>query len=501
MASTSAARSVEPLPPGSERDEADRPGAGCRVELVLSLPAGDRGRPPTHPIRWATMGSERPSGSPRVRLPEFLAGDPIRGFGVLAIITAHAAGVTLEPSNGGGGQFVLEMTSITGGFSLALFFSLSGYLIARPFVFAVVSGSRLPRISSYARNRVLRIVPAYWFVFTVVLLVYGTKGVSQTQIVSTYGFIGGWTDIPLAQFLGQAWTLRVEAFFYLLVPISAWLLFGIMRRLGAGLRLRTAVVIGVPLAVAATVAYVEPVWTWDPSNPILHLDLFMPGVMLAALETFLPARIERRTSPHRATARFGITLVAVATVTIIYCGILFQPFHTQSVALKGTLVFLVLTALLGGPLFLQWWTGGCWRLLDNRVFRWVGQRSYSIYLVHGAVLAELAPRLERALDDSYWLTFVVVLVAGIAGSVLLGVVVFRLVEAPFMNLKTSSWRTSQRAALFRRAALWIPSPRRVRALVERVRGAVPAMRRSRDEPAPEPAPTAEPSRPPTVPGT
>ena len=39
------------------------------------------------------MGSERPSGSPRARLPEFLAGDPIRGFGVLAIITAHAAGL------------------------------------------------------------------------------------------------------------------------------------------------------------------------------------------------------------------------------------------------------------------------------------------------------------------------------------------------------------------------------------------------------------------------
>jgi peptidoglycan/LPS O-acetylase OafA/YrhL len=120
--------------------------------------------------------------------------------------------------------------------------------------------------------------------------------------------------------------------------------------------------------------------------------------------------------------------------------------------------------------------------------------------VHGVFLAELAPRLERALDDSYRQTFVVLLVAGIAGSVLLGVVVFRLVEAPFMNLKTSSWRTSKRAAQWRRAALWIPSPRRMRVLVERVRGAVPATRRSRDEPAPEPAPTEEPARPPTVPG-
>ena len=114
----------------------------------------------------------------------------------------------------------------------------------------------------------------------------------------------------------------------------------------------------------------------------------MPGVLLAALETFLPARIARA-SRHRATAWFGLTLVAVAAVTTLYCGIWFQPFQLQSVPpLKGTLVFLLLTAVLGSPLLLQWWTGGCWRLLDNRVFRWVGQRSYSIYLVHALVLAD-----------------------------------------------------------------------------------------------------------------
>ena len=76
----------------------------------------------------------------------------------------------------------------TGGYALGMFFALSGYLIARPFVFAFVHGQRLPRIWSYARNRILRIVPAFWAVLTVLLLIYGTKGATAGEVVSVYGF-------------------------------------------------------------------------------------------------------------------------------------------------------------------------------------------------------------------------------------------------------------------------------------------------------------------------
>ena len=451
------------------------------------------------------MGSEGQSSPRRVRLPEFLAGDPIRGIGVLAVITYHAAafsllygnqvtlageGLTLQPSFAALGRFVGTLIE-TGGFALSLFFALSGYLIARPFVFAMVTGSRLPRISSYARNRVLRIVPTYWAVLTVVLLVYGTKGASTTQIFSTYGFIDGWTHNPLARVIGQAWSLRVEAFFYVLVPISAFLLLGIVRRLGAGLRLRTAVAIGAPLAIAATVIYVDTVWTPERTNPILYLYIFMPGVLLAALETFLPPRVERLASRHRWTAWVGPTLVVVAALITLFC---VQWFSPQSIALRATLIFLGLLGLLGGSLLLQWGTGGCWRLLDNRPLRWLGQRSYSIYIVHLAIVVELAPRLERALDYNYKQTFIVLEVASIGASVLLGMVVFRLVEAPFMSLKTFGWRSSERAAVWRRAALWIPSWPRI---IVRARRDAAASRANRLESARETAAAAE---PPAVPG-
>ena len=343
----------------------------------------------------------------------------------------------------------------------------------------------------------LRIVPAYWFVLTVVLLVYGTKGVSTPRLVSTYGFTGAWTDIPLAQYLGQAWTLRVEAFFYVLVPISAWLLFVIMRRLGAGL-LRTAVAIGVPLAVAWTVAYLETFFAPNSSSPIVHLKLFMPGVLLAALETFLPARIARRVTGHSVRPHARCRRCRYHPLLRHLVPALPAPVGPAAPGNSGLSLADGGAGLPAPP-----------PVVDGRLLETARQSSLPLgrpALVQHLPGARAGPRRTRAearagLDDNYWQTFVALLVAGIAGSVLLGVVVFRLVEAPFMNLKTStSWRTSGRAAQWRQATLDSLAPAGA-VLVERGRGAIPAMRRSRDEPAPEPAPPAECIPPPTVPDT
>ena len=77
----------------------------------------------------------------------------------------------------------------------------------------------------------------------------------------------------------------------------------------------------------------------------------------------------------------------------------------------------------------------------------------------------------------------------IAASVLLGDVTFRLVEAPFMNLKTWSWRSAERKAVFRRAAWWLPSR-----VVKRMPGTTSAPPPAAAEPTPESAVgAAEPS--------
>jgi peptidoglycan/LPS O-acetylase OafA/YrhL len=259
-------------------------------------------------------------------------------------------------------------------------------------------------------------------------------------------------------------------------------------------RLRTAIGVGLPLAVAVGVIYffiyagphLRSTWVTEKTSPLLVFYIFMPGVAFAAIETFLPERVERFGRRHTRLAWVIPTVAALGSFTVLYCNQWFDPRDPQ---VSAWLIFVGISGVLGASLLLQWGTGGCWRLLDNRVFRWLGQRSYSIYMVHLAIVVELAPRLARALGDNYKQTFVALVAASILASVVLGEVVFRLVEAPFMNLKTSGWRSSGRAAVFRRAAWWLPS----RAL-ERMRGRRPVAEGAQAaESVPESAVGAEPS--------
>ena len=50
---------------------------------------------------------------------------------------------------------------------IQFFFVTSGFVLYRPYIAGRLGVGRAPRLSSYARNRFLRIVPAYWLAMTV----------------------------------------------------------------------------------------------------------------------------------------------------------------------------------------------------------------------------------------------------------------------------------------------------------------------------------------------
>jgi peptidoglycan/LPS O-acetylase OafA/YrhL len=64
---------------------------------------------------------------------------------------------------------------------VTLFFSLSGFLLYRPFVTAAMSGSPFPKVGSYFRNRALRILPAYWVILLAVGVLLPAALVRQSR--------------------------------------------------------------------------------------------------------------------------------------------------------------------------------------------------------------------------------------------------------------------------------------------------------------------------------
>jgi peptidoglycan/LPS O-acetylase OafA/YrhL len=56
-------------------------------------------------------------------------------------------------------------------FGVVLFFTLSGFLLYRPFAASILRGKPMPSVRRYLRNRVLRIAPAYLAILLLVALV------------------------------------------------------------------------------------------------------------------------------------------------------------------------------------------------------------------------------------------------------------------------------------------------------------------------------------------
>ena len=111
---------------------------------------------------------------------------------------------------------------------VAIFFAISGFLLYRPF--AAVRAGRAPRrpIADYARSRLLRILPAYWVALSLSAAVPGLIVLSSGHWWVFYGLLQAYG--PYEPFgLPQAWSLSVEASFYLALPVFAWLIAYVVR--------------------------------------------------------------------------------------------------------------------------------------------------------------------------------------------------------------------------------------------------------------------------------
>jgi len=320
--------------------------------------------------------------------------------------------------------------SVVGWVGVDLFFVLSGYLIANQLFGGMTRGQRVSLPRFYAR-RALRTLPVFWLVLALYFL------------LPTW--MGGRTPPPLWRFLSftqnlglqpgtafsHAWSLCIEEQFYLVLPVV----------LIAGWRLRATLAHGWALLVALIcMGIAARAWLWTVYGPasdgyypyiyyatLCRFDEFLPGVAVAMLKNFSPAAWARVTQHGQRVFALGIAAV-LTMLTLVYhfydidgygYGFFMTAFGYSLVAMAFSL--LVVAALSPGSALHRWRIPGAARLA-----LW----SYSIYLSHKAVM-HAAPQLIKALA---WPAGTQLAITT-AGSLVVGALLYRLVEAPFM-----AWR-------------------------------------------------------------
>ena len=383
----------------------------------------------------------------------FVAGDPLRGLATVSIVGVHAGSAALNATGygvvfaGDPGRLaaygdLAGSLQVSGAFSVWIFFVLSGYLVGRPFVHAVIEGRPRPSIARFARKRALRILPPYWTVLTLVVLftvaVTASAQISTGRLAALYAFVVH-GDNPLWAWTAHMWTLEAEAIFYVTLPCVVLAGTPLLRRLPS--RRARAIAICIPFVAwtLATAVHVEEAIGVDW---LRVFRFFAGGMALAAIELFAVPRVRNRDGwKTAATVLFTAAFVCLLVLPPLryLVGGTFDGGVGDALLVIGC--DLAVTSVVGAALLRQWTGAECWSLVNNRFTRWLGTRSYSFYLVHYALVFELSVLIARA-GHGYKVTLALLFPATLIASGVLAELLYRTVERPFVSFKSRPRRVA-----------------------------------------------------------
>jgi peptidoglycan/LPS O-acetylase OafA/YrhL len=383
---------------------------------------------------------------PDVGIRTLLAGDGIRGVGMLLVFFTHLF-LLADPDPDSNMRAFGWAAPILGHIDLGLaaFFVLSGYLIARPFARAYVAGTRRPPLRDYVRNRVLRVVPAFYVFTVLVLLRFGLDGTlasgsrnasSWSQVLAQFLFVQGQAGGPAAVPIGPAWSIGAEVGFYVLIPLSAFVAYRVGARLrGPGSRAAVALaaIAALTFVSIAARAYQKFDFTWLTSPPAI-MYVFMPGVAVAIIEPLLVSRLRGNARLARPVAWAAFAAAAVAAVAYAASDydVRQTPIH-HALGQRALLAALCTGALIFGLVVLQLGTDRAPRLFGNRLMLWMGARSYSFYLAHFWILLEIDHALGSG--ESIATRAAIMAAVGLPVTTAIAALSYRFVERPFLERK------------------------------------------------------------------
>ncbi|MHA7269362.1 acyltransferase family protein [Arthrobacter sp. HLT1-20] len=311
----------------------------------------------------------QPVAAPHVRAaPLNAALDGIRGIAISAVIASH-----FVPGGFRGGAY-----------GVLIFFVLSGYLITTLLLAEYERSGRISLKAFYAR-RALRLLPALYAFLLVALALTFTfgatlhldRGGAVTGAALAFFYVFNWVDfagLQIPHAMTPLWTLSVEEQFYLVWPVVLILMLGVpvLKRHLQGIVLGAAVVFAA-LGIAAFLVFgpmsFYRTWTWIA--PLLM------GASLAIAQ-------------HRTQGRFGADLARFSPMAwcLLLLVAIYPPdldsvvTHAVSIPVLSVATCAIIARSAGRSLGPNAGsrTALSTRVLGSPVLRYLGQRSYGLYL-------------------------------------------------------------------------------------------------------------------------
>ena len=345
--------------------------------------------------------------------------DGIRAIAVIMVLAYH-----------------LKLALFKSGFlGVTVFFVLSGYLITGILISEVEEEGTID-LKNFWLRRIRRLVPAVMsmavviiFVSAVVNKIIFTKG-CKDFLASVLGFNNWWQIFNKVSYFEAAgvpspfthcWSLAIETQFYLIYPLILLGIYKLVKSRGEGRAKRGLLFAGVTLLLAL-ISVILMIVLFDPqqdaSRAYYGTDTRAFSLLFGALLAIL---WEYRMVPRRLSASVNMVLGSVSFAVLLVMTIAINGssnFWYRGGQFVGTiLTVLVIYTVSGRKTWLS-------RFLSNPVLKWIGDRSYSIYLWHYPIIL----LISKGIKASWWITLIEIVL-----SVVLAELSYRFIETPIRH--------------------------------------------------------------------
>lgn len=315
--------------------------------------------------------------------------DGLRALAVLAVLFYHA-----------------DVVWLPGGFlGVEIFFVVSGYLITSLLLAEYRQHSSI-NFKQFWLRRARRLLPALFVMLIGVMafeVIFLPDEVASLRgaVAAAFTYVTNWylifqqssyfETIGRPSLLQHLWSLAVEEQFYLVWPLVFAFLLTRLKTRGAMLILMIGAVAS---ALWMGIQYQPDA---DPSRIYYGTDTRAAGLLIGAALAFV--WMPRGDEIKSRVWRWALDLVGLAAFGgLIAAGLLMSEFdsflYQGGMFVVGAATALVIAAVVTpqSPLF--------GTLLSFDVLRWVGQRSYSLYLWHWPVFMLTRPQLDTTLEGT-----------------------------------------------------------------------------------------------------
>ena len=345
--------------------------------------------------------------------------DGIRAIAVIMVLAYH-----------------LKLALFKSGFlGVTVFFVLSGYLITGILISEVEEEGTID-LKNFWLRRIRRLVPAVMsmavviiFVSAVVNRIIFTKG-CKDFLASVLGFNNWWQIFNKVSYFEAAgvpspfthcWSLAIETQFYLIYPLILLGIYKLVKSRGEGRANRGLLFAGVTLLLAL-ISVILMIVLFDPQQDASRVyygtDTRAFSLLFGALLAIL---WEYRMVPRRLSASVNMVLGSVSFAVLLVMTIAINGssnFWYRGGQFLGTILTVLMVYAVSGR---KTWLS---RFLSNPVLKWMGDRSYSIYLWHYPIIL----LISKGIKASWWITLIEIVL-----SVVLAELSYRFIETPIRH--------------------------------------------------------------------